>query len=314
MGQYAGGLITFTDQSNVDTNMGAITNVGIDPNIDVVSDDGGEIYDESLSLTGYAPVANFSTKTLDVLFGAIGLQGECVGPSPALVKQVDVIVRRLKTCKDALSGTPHIRYRNPLGLLRLNGLSMDRGGDAVASAILDMLTDGSNAPLAVTDGVALPTPRLTRQFTLGKALIAGVLFDDIDGADVSFNVTTTSKEPAMGDITPDEIGVLKVRPVLTLRSRDLTRIKAGLIELTGKAGTHLNCLLQLIRRKNSGIFEDFADPVHINITLNGLVVPDSILNASGQSRATNSIKMMTSFDGTNAPIVFDLAATYDSSP
>lgn len=314
MGQYSNGAVIFYDESAVATNLGGITNIDFPTNVEIISDDGGSIYDETLSITNFAPVASITTKSIKTVLETIALDGQCVQPAPELVTQVDVISRRLKTCQDTLSGTPHFRYRVTQGLLKLGSLSADRGQDAAISFMIDTLTDGTNAPVAETDGVAMPSPLLTQQYTLGVCKLGGVVFSEIEGISIDFGVQITDKTPALASIWPDSVGVLKVRPVLSLRGRDLSRVKAAMIPLAGKAGTHLNSVIQLVKRQNAGSFETIPGTTHISLTLNGLIVPENLMSGSGNARATNALRMATSYDGSSVPIVSNLSAAYDSTP
>src|SRR5690606_31801702 len=142
------------------------------------------------------------TKNIAAILDIIGLTGQCVGADKTITV-VDILSRKLETCKDPLSGTPHLRDRVTTGLLRLGSLSASRGADATITTILDTFTDGNNAPVGRTDGVAQVSPIISTRFTLGKCKIAGVTFTEIDDVSVDFAVSITDKSPALGSIYPD---------------------------------------------------------------------------------------------------------------
>lgn len=311
MGEYTIGAIELFDSVPTGTAINVSDN-DIPTEAEVSDDGAGELYATGLSLTGFSPVANFTTKNLAALLGFVGLNGQCVGASQD-VTQVDVFHRKLETCKDPLTATPHLRHRVTTGLLRLGSLSMPRGVDATLSAILDTFTDGTNAPVAETDGVALPTSIVSTRFTLGRSKIAGVVFTEIDSIDLSFNVGISDKSPGLGAIWADSAGVLTVRPVLTLRGRDLSKVKSTLIKLGANAAAHADTVIQLIKRAGANSFVDFGTSEHIAITLAGLAVPDNLANASAGNRSTNMIRLPCSFDGTNAPVLINAATTYNAS-
>ena len=313
MSEYTNGPITIFNAVPVGTSM--TTTTSDFPTNPEVSDDGsGGLYATGLALTGFAPVATFTTKNIAALLGFVGINGQCVGAGKA-VTQMDVYQRKIETCKSSLSGTPHLRHRVTTGLLRLGSLSLARGADATLSATLDAFTDGTNAPVGVTDDVALPSTVIATRFRLGLPKIANVLFPEIDNIDVAFNVETSDKSMELGSIYPDQAGVLTVRPVLTLRGRDLSRVKATLIELGANGATHLNTVVQLIKMANAASYESFASTVHIAATFAGLAVPTNLASASAGGRSTNEIVLTTAQDaGGNAPVLFDLAAAYDTTP
>lgn len=316
MGEYAAGVIRIYDNTTptpLQTVIGALVSQDVSANAELTADDGGSLYDKSLSITQLAPTASLSSKAIAAILGIIGLDGQCVGAGQ-LVTRVDVIARALKDCKTTLSGTPHYQLACQAGLLRLGSLTANRGEDATITVLLDALTDGTNAPLVETDGVAMPSNILAAQYTLGVCSIGGVTFDDIDGVSIDFGVNTSGKTPALASIYPDTIGVESVRPKLTLRGRSINKMKAAAIPLTGKAAAHANTKVQLVKRANQGAFVANGTAQHITLTFYGMVVPDQVLSASGKNRASNSLMLQAADDGTNAPIVISTSATYNPTP
>lgn len=312
MPQYTNGALTLTDSVPADVHV-KVTNVDMSANAEVTGDDSGSLYEETLSLTGFAPVANFTSKAIATILGLIGLDGECVSDAHDITV-VDIINRKLETCEAALGGTPHMRYRIDTGILRLATLDMPRNQDATISVTLDAFTDGTNAPVAETDGVAMVTPLVNERFRLGLCKVAGVQFPDNAGMSIEYNVGLTDKTPAFGSIWADSAGVVTVRPVLVMRGRDLAKVKSGLIELGATAAAHADTTIQLIKLLDSGSFQPLANAVHIKFTVAGLAVPESIFSSSAGGNATNEIRIPLMHDGTNAPIVNDLAIAYDTTP
>jgi hypothetical protein len=309
--QYTLGCFSFVTGGGT-THIGG-TSVDFPLNVEVSGNDSGSLYEEFQALTRVDPVATITTKNIAQILSLIGLGGQCVG-SAFDVTAVDVITRRTSDCQNALGGTPHIRDRVSAGLLTLGTLSATRGQDATITAMLDAITDGSNAPVARTDGVALPSPIVAERFTLGLPAIAGSTFPEIEDVSIEFGITKTEKTPSLGSIWTDAIGVLTVRPVVTFRGRDLSKVTNALIAAGASGATHLNTVIQLIARQSAGSFVDFGDSEHITITVNGLVAPENLVSASAGQRATTSLRLAASYDGSNAPLVFDLAAQYDTTP
>lgn len=311
--EYTVGCLSVVETGPVTTHLG-LTNISFPTNAEVSGNDSGSLYEEFQAVTGFAPVANGTTKCISELLGMIGLNGTCVGAIHP-VTQVDVISRKLETCQAALGATPHMRDRVTAGLLRLGTLNADRAQDATLSFTLDCLTpDGTNAPVARTDGVAMPTPIVAERFTLGLCAIGGVTFPDVEGVSIEYNVATSEKLPALGAIWPDSIGVLTVRPVIVLRGRNLSKVTAALLAFTATQATHANTTIQLIRRLSAGAFHPFGNAVHIEITAAGLIVPDDLVNASANQKATHTIRIPCHYDGTNAPLLTVLNSTYDTTP
>lgn len=312
MPEYTVGCLTVVETGPTTTHLG-LTNVDYPTNAEVSGNDSGSLYEEFYAVTGFAPVATLTSKAVTELIGMIGLNGVCVGAGKP-VTQVDVISRKMETCQTSLGSTPHLRDRCTAGLLRLGSLSASRGQDATITAILDTFTDGTNGPVARTDGVAMPTPLTVERLTLGQLAIAGVVYPEVESVSIEFGVSISEKTPALGFIWPESAGVLTVRPILTLQGRDLSKVTAALLAFTANQATHANTKIQLIRRANAGAFESFVSTVHTSITMAGLVVPDNLVSASANQRGTHTIRVMGHFDGTNAPILFNTAVAYDTTP
>ncbi len=309
---YTLGCFSIWDAIPAATHLGA-TSIDFSTNAEISGNDSGALYEEFQSITRFDPTATITTKAIAQALGFVGLEGQCVG-SAFDVTQVDVIYRQVGTCQSALSATPHIRDRVSTGLLTLGTLTADRGQDATLSVMLDALTDGSNAPVSRTDGVALPSPIVAERFTLGLPAIAGATFPEIESVSIAFNVSKTDKTPSLGSIWTDSVGVLTVRPVVEFRGRDLSKVTDALITAGADNANHVDTVIQLIARESSGAYQSFAGGNHIAITVAGLVVPDSLGNASSNQRATTSLRLAAAYDGTNAPILFDLASAYDTTP
>jgi hypothetical protein len=313
MPEYTVGCLTVVESTGPTTTHLGLTNVDFPTNVEVSDDDSGTLYPQFQSITGFAPVASLTTKNVTRMISMIGLNGTCVGAGK-LITQVDVVSRKLETCQTALGATPHMRDRVTTGLLRLATLSASRGQDATMSAILDTFTDGTNGPVARTDGVALPTPVFSERLTLGQLAIAGVVYPDVESVSLEFNVSISEKTPALGFVWPDSAGVLTVRPVLTLQGRDLSKVTAALLAFSANAAAHANTKIQLIRRLSGGAFAPFASAVHTAITMAGLVVPDNLVSASANQRGTHTLRLLGHDDGTNAPVLFNTAIAYDTTP
>jgi hypothetical protein len=230
------------------------------------------------------------------------------------VTRFDVITRQIADCQNALSGTPHIRDRFDDGLLTLGSLGADRQGDAALTVMFDAITDGTNAPITRTDGVALPSPVLAQRYAMGLPAFGGTTFPDTENWSLEFGISKTEKSPSLGSIWTDSIGVLTVRPVLTIRNRDISKLTNALLAAASDSASHADTKLQLIARENAGSFQPFGNSVHIGITIAGLLTPQNIVNAASNQRATNELRIAASYDWTNAPILFDLSSTYDTSP
>lgn len=314
MGRYTSGAVQIhTVTSGSAIKIGGITNLAIPTNAETISDDSGSLYDEVRSLASHAPVPSFTTKSIAAVLDQIGIAGQCIDVDGSHLG-VYLFGRKLGMCDDPVAGSDHIQWLLSAGLMKLGTLTANRGTDAEISVMIEALTDGTNAPVRETDGVALPTPLISQQFTLGVCKVGGVVFSEIQGVSIDFGVGITEKLPALASVWPNSVGVQKVRPVLTLRGRDLSQIKAAAIPVLGAAATHVNTTIQLVKRLNAGTFESAGSTVHITLTMAGMITPQSLISASGQSEGEHEIRIEGVHDGTNVPILIDTTSAYDSTP
>jgi len=311
MPQYTIGQFSFYDAVPSEDAI-RVSSINIPTNADVSTDDTGEIFDQAHSLVGWAPEVTVTSKSIDKVLSYIGITGQCVGSGQA-VTQCDAFGRRLQTCKDTFGASSHMRYRVVEGLLVLGSLTAERNADASIDFMLHTFTDGTNAPVQETDGVALPSSVTGTRFRLGQCSIGGVEMSELESVQIDFGVSLTPKEPALGAIYPESLGVLMVRPEITLRGRDLAKIKAAVFPLGASATTHVNTKIQLIKLEDSGSFVDFATAEHITLSAAGMLTPEQLMTSSVNSRSTNELRLRTIDDGTNAPIIHSLGA-YDTTP
>jgi hypothetical protein len=180
--------------------------------------------------------------------------------------------------------------------------------------MIDAITDGTNAPMVITHGVALPAALEKGQWELAIGKIGAVVFKPTD-LTINFNVQKEKPRPLAPSIWNDRIAVSKVQPVVTARGIDPSQIGAAGIDITGVSATHVNTLFQLVKRQTGGSYVAAATTVHIGITVAGLVVVTNPFSVSGQSDATVDIEIRTIWDGTNIPVLINSTTyPYDSTP
>ena len=212
MPQYTIGTFSFWEES-AETAI-RIASANVPTEAEVSSDDTGELYDQAHSLTRFGPVMSISTKAVDYVLAEIGLGGTCVSTSDTITR-CDLITRALQTCKDTFGASSHMRHRVTRGLLVLNSLTAERNQDATISFTLHCFTDGTNAPVAENNAVALPTTVVGSRFRLGQCSLGGTELPDLESVTIDFNVSLTDKDPRLGSIWPESAGVLTVKPEIT---------------------------------------------------------------------------------------------------
>lgn len=313
MNEYTTGLLSRTIAGPA-TSYIALSEQELITGAEITGSNAGDIYHNTLSLTRFAPVGTFAAGSVGAILDLIGLNGRCVGSAHTILAAA-LIARKIGTCDAPLGGTPHMQHACSKGLLTLDSLTASRDEDAVVRGTLWMLsTDGSASPVAITDGVAWPSTIIEDRYRLGLCKIAGVQFPQVEEISLSFNVEVLPPNSQLGSIFTTDAGVLAVTPELTLRGRDLSRVKTSLIELGGNAATHANTVLQFIKIADGASFETFASSVHTTLTIGGLVVPQILQSGSAGSRSTNSITLRGKRISGAAPVAINVAAPYSVNP
>lgn len=314
MGEYVPQWVYLTGATTTPaTSAIRVLNGNVRQNTEITGEDSGGLYHEALSVTKQMPEAAFSTTAIKAVLDNIGLAGTCVGDTFTLT-DLDIIARAIGTCDDPLGATPHYRLHSDKGLLRLQNITASRGADAVVSVSYDAFTpDGTNAPWGETDGVAEPATSVSERYRLAACSIAGVNFTEIEGVDLSLNVGITDKEPRVAAIWPATAGVITVRPVLTLRGRNLAKVKLGVLELLANSAAHADTKIQLIRIEDGATYYSAAATQHIAITMAGMAAPEDLMDGGGGSRGNNSITLVGLHDGSNVPVLASTTSTYDAT-
>lgn len=297
--------------------IGGVTNMAIRTNSETISDDSGDIYDEAISLSSQVIDAQLICKAIDAVLTYIGLAGYCIlsdGSHPG----VRLFGRILNDCKSPPGSTDNLQYTFGTGLVYLGQLSARRGQDATLSVMIKPITDGTNAPVAfIQSSVTLPaTSALSKNlFTLGACKVGAVVLNDFDALDLQFGITLSAMTPVMGSVWPDSVAIRKIRPIATFTGFDPRTLNdSSGIPLLGKQAAHANTVIQLKKRLGYSSFVANATTQHIGITMNGMAVVTEVFSGSGNGEATNAIVVKGVHDGTNVPLLFNLAQAYNPSP
>ncbi len=298
--------------SDLDATIGSIVSIDIQSNIATVADDSGGLYDESQAITQFAPVAAITTKSIAEVFSVLGIAGQCFIDGVG-APGVTVYGKNRGDCLTDVNSTDHSKYVFANGLMMLGTLQASRGSDATLSFMVHGITDGTNAPLVITHGVALPASLVAGQWELAIGKIAGTVFKPEDFT-LNFGNQEVKPKPLAPSIWPERIAVQKVQPVAQIKGIDPTAISAANIDITGETATHANTLIQLTKRLSGNSYVAAGTTVHIGITLSGLVVVTNPFSAQGQADATVDVEIRGQHDGTNVPVLIDIAYAYDSTP
>ena len=196
------------------------------------------------------------------------------------------------------TGANHRRISVLDGLLLPRQLSCEHQQDATLSYEALATYDGTNDPLTVTDGLALPAGLAKSDlFTLGPIDLAGETLSDLTSLQIDFGIEGVT-EGAQSAVWDDHASISDVQVKVTISGKDVLLFKAAGIPLLGTDGTHANTSIALYKRAAGSTLV-----AGISLTMAGLVYMDNALNAAGIATADDTITMEGTFDGTNNPIV-----------
>jgi hypothetical protein len=135
---------------------------------------------------------------------------------------------------------------------------------------------------------------------MGVATIGSVAFTGKLSLNIDFGITVDQIH-ADGEIWPSTLDVTQQLSRITISGLSTAQIKAsGGFAVNGKAATQANSNIYFRKRENGGYN---SGSVHIKATFAGLAYVDDVFDASGNEKATCSLVVLASYDGTNAPIV-----------
>lgn len=291
--------------------IGALTNTGHPLNTETTADDTGGIYDVARSIVSQLPEPTYTTKSIQTILQILGLSGICFS-SDGSRPGVRIYGQVVADCKNNPGATANLRYTIPAGLIVPTTLSAERRGDATQAFTVHALTDGSNAPFSGDySGITLPTNPVSEKYGLGALRIHNVLWREPSSWSLNYNISIDEKLPEVGGVWADTTGVRKVQPALSVNGQDPTMLDdATGIPLLGAQALHSNTMLQLKRRLRGGAFYGDGENQHFRMTLDGLALVDDPFSTSGDGVAETTARAETTFDGTNAPVVFGFNQVY----
>jgi hypothetical protein len=308
----SGGVIIDAEEplaaATLDAQIGSIVSVNIETNTELITDDSGGIYDEGAATTQIAPRADIGSKAIAEVLSVIGVTGQCfvdAAGDPGVI----VYGKNRGDCLTDVESNSHSSYTFANGLLTLGTLQADKGADATISFMVDAIYDGTNVPLVISHAATLPATLIKEQFEIGLCAIGGTQFKP-ESVTIDFGQQIAKPRALAPTIYPERIAVQKVQPTITFRGLDPSFVTA----ITAGAATHANTKIQLVKRLTGGSYVASATTQHIAFTAYGTVTKPTPFSAQGQADAETTLSIKCLYDGTNAPILFNTAVAYDTSP
>lgn len=277
----------------------------------------GSVFPLQANITAVNPRLTFSTLNVAKALTAVGALGLDVSATP--VELYELLYNDRGTL---VAGSVHRKLTFKAGRLVPRTLSISHQGNA--SLDLEMLaistgtlisgsTNGeTERPVDYAEAIAAPTVTLAdldnERFTLGPATVGAVDLGCLQDINIDFGLeietTGCSSNPY-----PTQIETRSVNPMITGTTRDTNKFAAAIIPLGGKAATQANTTIYLRKRlQSTGSFVNYATAEHIKINSAGLLMVEEPWSADGSANATAKLKLQCLFDGTNNPLVLNLAS------
>lgn len=267
----------------------------------------GEVYRRFLSLYQQKITPGFSTLAIAAALGQVGVSGVSIAD---MTGGLDLFAQKNLCGGTRSSGSTHRRFTFSKGILVPRRLSVNHGGDATLDYEAVIAYDGVNAPVVITDSIALPTGLLgmTERFTMAGMTIGSVSVGAKQSWSIDFGIDAVG-EGADSDIYDTCSYIRTIQSQLTVESIDVGLLAAANIPLTGKVATHATTSIYLRKRLSGGTgFVADGTPEHVKITCDGLIVPDNAFTADGGNSGRVSFTLPLRYDGTNAPVIINTAS------
>lgn len=263
----------------------------------------GEVYARNQSVIAQKVGGSFTSMAIQDALDVIPVLGKSIA---ALTGGLKVYAQQHAEGGTRTTGSNHRKFTILEGLIVPRTLTVQHQQDAQLPFDILATYDGTNDPVQIADGAALPTPLVDNErFTLGKVTIGSIVFTHVRSVEIEFGINAVT-EGADSDVWDTFSSIRAIAPSITIRGVDASWLKSSNVPLTGLAGTHANTSIYLRKRSAAGFVAD-GTAEHIKFTVDGYAVVDAILDASGSEPGETAIRMPLRYDGTNAPILVNTA-------
>jgi len=297
----------------VDVIIGGITAQSLALGAEVVNDQSsGQVSPEVAYTAGQRPVANFTSYHVETMLTTLGQFGTSIDDTDGLC----LYAQKHLHGGGRTTGSNHRKYSIVSGMIVPGTLSCNHQEVATMSANVIVTYDGSNDPVQIATSQALPSGALDdERFGLGRVTVESKtlnvqLSGVLKSLTIDFGVEASS-EGGGGDVWDTHASIITASPKISFTATDLEWFTTDTttIPIEGLALTHDNTVINLreYAQANSQVighgFTADGSSAHIDITSEGLMVIDDVMNGSQGSPAEISATIHPIYDGTNDPLV-----------
>ena len=302
--------LSTTVQAATPVVFGGITAASVTTNTTILTQvENGEQWSTYAAVVSQKPRMTFTSRDIVTVLSTIGVGGYLISSDGD-----DFGLRlafRKRSAIGTASGSVHRTATMGSGILYATRLSCEHQGNAhIMCEAMPVSADGSTDSITLSDTGALGTvATATRddQYTLYSVNVGGAAVTGFTGVDVDFGIRSHTAG-AQSEFLDTITAITGIEPVITIRGIDLTWSKnaAAVAVLAGEAITLGNTDI-VFKNRSSAI----SNSVHVQLTMNGVVYPDVVADASGEGDGTCSIVLRgCSSDGATAPMVVSTTYSY----
>ena len=266
----------------------------------------GAIYPQFVAIGLQQPKLTFTTSNLYAAL-AQGLLGYNIGAT--LTNTTAAFYWRQYLAQGGFkSGSVNLKMLMNSGCIFPRRLTANTGEKASMDMEVIPIYDGTHSPFVITDSNALPsgTPAISHVHTAGPVVVNGVAIHGVQNLSVDFGI----KEMLLksdGDANNSFIGTPTVAPVIEFSTYDMSILATLGAASTITSTTEL--FLVAIQPGGTRYAYDDVGNKHISLTITSGMVYVEQASAKVGEVGSCKVKIQTTWDGTNAPIVFNNATT-----
>ena len=266
------------------------------------------IYESRASIVARRPGIVFGTTQLKAYLDLMDVTGSyrCInsdGSHPGL----DAYQLAHNRCS-ARDLTDSDRFRVSDGLIVTDSISVTHQGRAEIAAHVEAITDGTNEPIVKAEDITYPNDATDDQeYSLYACDVGGVALTGLKGITIEPGIEII-KEDADGSIWPEWVSVLSQLTRIRLSGINAGWLASGVLPIAGKAVTHANTTLRLVKMASGSSYASLGSSVHITITVAGLACVTTAASATGRGISNTDAMIYCLHDGTNEPLQIDAAA------
>ena len=293
--------------------MNGITNLDINNNKTLVTPAGGDAAPDQHTVQTWVPEIGIGLENLLGVLTHVGLFGRCLRVVSAETgATVFTQAHDLCGATGRQSGASHGSARIEHGRIVIESINASPPNNAVINVRIHAGQDDRTVdPIITSYGATLPTVDAglkNLQYLLGRVRVGGNDIQRVTNVSIAYNATVI-KPATVGQLTPKEVAVTRVAPVITITTEDVT-LHDATIGKFGTTVTHAASDIQFVLRAGGAGLVDDLTALHLKVTFAGSAHIRQIYTSSGVATGTSVLTINTIDDGTNQPLVWDLASAY----